>query len=536
MPFGRRKHVVEPALLFLRAPADDVATWAEARGISCWIQQLPGGWVLARTATVDDALAGSGQSPDDALREWGVRMPDAYLMQDVVRRVRDGRIETVDDGIGPAPWEADDPRPARGLVAVRGDRAEDLGLLAHLQAAPASAVFRDGWTLIPHDDPVWASTAVVVDDDAGLALATLGDELRLWIIYDGEPVADWEWSVTGRLVAVDRLPAGELGDEIRDVVFPARLDVEPLVDFGFRATPQLVQALATDASATIVLPELVDALGLPDAARAHLLGEIELAHAPDVRVSQPAGNLTTAIVGSVSASERRRASTQSPRRRLWGAIGWGASLLLCAVLAVLIVDDLRTGTEISVWTWIRLPLVVLTVPVAVLGIRRWWVLRGTDRRDPFELGAKQEPRRRSWWYGRGPSTTVALVVGLAVLALPVGFWIADAPLRDRGVQTTAQVVTVNEDSFTVTFSERGGNTRTAEIAPWGEPETGDPIVIVYDPLNPTHASSLDEQNDPVGYIVFTALAALCLVLALLTWLRVIDWQRVSNWVEQAPGI
>ncbi|MFT4295706.1 MAG: hypothetical protein QM582_09875 [Micropruina sp.] len=533
MRFGRRKPVIEPALLFLRVAADDVAAWARERGVPCWVQQLPGGWVLARTATVDGTLAGSGQSPDDALRDWAVRTPDAYLVQEAVRRVRANEIETVEDDIGPAPWEAADPRPCRGLVAVPGDQPGDQGLLAHLQAAPAVEVFRDGWLLVPHDDPLWASTAAVVDDDAGLALMTQGDEVRLWLIQDGEPVADWEWSVTGTLVAIDRLPAGELGDEVRDTIFPARLGVEPLDDFGFPTTPRLVQALATDAPAAVAVPELIAALGLPDAARAHLLGEIDLADALDARVSQPARNVAAAVASSVWASERQRASAQSPRRRLWGAIGWAASLVLCALLAVLIVDDLRTGTEISVWTWLRLPMVLLIVPVAILGIRRWWVLRGTGQRDASGSGGppRRYQPRTSWWYGRGPSATVTLLIGLAVLALPVGFWIADAPLRDRGVQTTAQVVAVNEDSFTVTFSDRGGTTRTAEIAPWGEPEAGDPIVIVYDPLNPTHATSLDEQNDPVGYIVFTALAGLCLVLALLTWLRVIDWQRVSNWME-----
>lgn len=524
-------------MLFVRVPADEVVAWTQHDGVSCWVQQLPGGWVLARTATVDGALVGSGKPPDEALRHWTARTPDAYLVQEhTAHGVREGRVETLDGAVGPAPWEADDPRPQRGLVAIPGDRTDDLDLLAHLQAAPASAVFRDGWTLIPHDDPVWASASGVTDGEVGFALATLGDELRLWLIDNGEPVVDWEWSVTGRLVAVDRLPAGELGDEIRDVVFPARLGVEPFDDFGFRTTPRLAQALATDAPAAIAVPELVAALSLPDAVRAHLLGQIDLIDAPDARVSQPADNVAAAIAGSVSAAERRRASAQSPRRRLWGAIGWAAALLLCAMLAVLIVDDLRSGTEVSAMTWVQLAIVVPIVPVAVLGIRRWWVLRGTGQRDVSALGSRFEQRPVRWINRRGPSTTVALVFGLAVLALPVGFWIADAPLRDRGVQTTAQVVTVNEDSFTVTFSDRGGTTRTAEIAPWCEPEAGDSIVIVYDPLNPSHASSLDEQNDPVGYIVFTALAALCLVLALLTWLRVIDWQRVSNWMEQAPGI
>lgn len=521
-------------MLFVRVPPDQVSAWAGERGVPCWVQQLPGGWVLARTATVGGVLVGSGQSPDDALLEWATRTPDVYLAREAIHCVRAGRIEVLDDLV-PPPWEADDPRPRRGLVAVRGDQPGAQGLLAHLQAAPAVEVCRDGWTLIPHDDPLWASAAAVVDDEAGLALMTQGDELRLWLVHDGEPMADWEWSVTGTLAAIDQLPPGELGDEVRDTVFPARFGVDTFDDFGFQATPRLAQALATDAPAAVAVPELVAALGLPDAARAHLLGEIDLADAPDARVSQPAGTVAAAIAGSVSAAELQRASAQSPRRRLWGAVGWAAALALCALLAVLIVDDLRSGTEVSVWTWIRLPLVLLIVPAAILGIRRWWMLRGTGQREPSGQGARHEPRT-SWWYGRGPSTTVVVLVGLAILAVAIGIWISGAPLRDRGIQTTAQVVTLNEDSFTVSFDDRSGSPRTAEIAPWGELEAGDPITIVYDPLDPAHASSLDELNDPVVYIIFAALAAFCLVLALLTWLRVIDWQRVANWLEQAPGI
>ncbi len=538
MRWGRREPLVETVLLVVRVPPEDVAAWAEDTGAPCWIQQLPGGWTLARTATVNGALVGSRQSADDALRVWTGRTPDAYLAGDVVRAVRGAHIEVL-DGLD-EPWVADDPRPVHGLVAVRGDRADDLGLLAHLQAKPAAAVYRDGWTLVPHDNPLWASAPAVVDGAPGLALMTVGDEAHLWLIDDGEPIAGWQWCVTGRLAATDRLPPGELGDHVRDLVFPTRLGVEPFDDFGFRVTPALVRALATDGRAETIVPQLVRALELPDAARAHLLGERDLAAEPDVRTSEPAGTLAGAVAGSVWASEKQRASAQSPRRRLWGAIGWAASLLPCALLAFLIVDDLHTGNDVSIWTWLRVPLVLLVAVVAVIGIRRWWVLRGTGQRDPSDLSAgigdrdTAEPVR--WFDRRGPSTAIALALGLVGLAGCVAVWMFDAPLRDHGVRTTAQVIAVDEDTITVTFRDQHGNAATVEITPWGEPQPGDSIAIVYDPADPSHAMTTEELDDPIGYVIVGTLSAAFLIVALLTWTRAIDWHRVRTGIEQAPGI
>ncbi len=514
-----------------------MSAWAQARGVPCWIQDLPDGWVLARTATINGALAGSGEPPERALRDWASHTPDAYLVDDLVRTVRGGEVVEFSDA---PPWETADPRPVRGLVAARGDRTPDLGLLAYLHDEPVAAVFRDGWTLIPDDEPLPAAVDALVERAVGLALLRVGDELRLWLVEDGEPVVDWEWSVTGRLAAVDRLPAGELGDQVRDLLFPARLGVEPLVDAGFVATPALAQALAADGPAHEVAPRLVAALGLPDAARSHLLGEVDLTRASDVRVTEPPTTLARAITSGIEASERQRASTQTPRRRLWGAIGWAASLALCALLLAMIVDDLRSGDEISVWTWLRLPMVVVIIPVALLGIRRWWVLRGTGQRSASELPAVAprggDPSRRGWFHRRGPSTAIAAALGLGCLAAMIGMWIWAAPLRDNGVRTSAEVIAVGEETMTVSFRDRQGNPATTEIGRWGEPRVGDSIVILYEASDPSRAMAMDDFADPSFYIVFGALAGLCLVLALLTWVRVIDWQRVSNWMGNAPGV
>lgn len=98
------------------------------------------------------------------------------------------------------------------------------------------------------------------------------------------------------------------------------------------------------------------------------------------------------------------------------------------------------------------------------------------------------------------------------------------------------MIAVGEETMTVSFRDRQGNPATTEIGRWGEPRVGDSIVILYEASDPSRAMAMDDFADPSFYIVFGALAGLCLVLALLTWVRVIDWQRVSNWMGNAPGV
>jgi len=201
--------------------------------------------VLLRSATVDGLIAGSATDPEDALLEWATSSADAYAMTGwSLHGVRDGQAYELDDDLDTLPWEADDDRQVRGLLALRGDHTAELPLLAVARDEPISATFRDGWTLIAHDHNSIATTSYDLDDP-GLALLRIGDELHLWLVAGGDPIAGWEWSVHGGLAAVDRLPPGAIGDEVRDIPLlrPHRCRTVPgsrhASDAGSRSDPRV---------------------------------------------------------------------------------------------------------------------------------------------------------------------------------------------------------------------------------------------------------------------------------------------------------
>lgn len=536
-----RRHrgpVVEPVLLFIRTTSRAARGWTEQRGVPSWVEELPGGWLLLRTATVDGALAGAGLPPEQALTEWARLAPNAYLLDEsALRTVRDGRVIEIDDDRDAPPWEADDPRPARGLAAIRGDRTADLVIVATTTEEPVHAVVRDGWTLVPHRHPLAAAIAFPTEDDPALALHRLGDELHLWLFADEEALGDWSWSVQGELAAIDRLPQDETGDRIRDILNPPRLGTEPFQDAGLHPTSsELAHLLGRDATAPAVVPGLVSTLGLPDAARAHLLGETDLAAAADLRTVTPAASLSGAARASAATASLQRASTRSPRLRLFGALGSLALLTLGVALSVLVVRTLDDDADVSWWHWVGAGLTLAAGISTLSTVRSWWVLRGTGRRERAELPADLpsgygQDRLERWLNRRGPSTVIATALGILFAALGVGLWLSEVPLRDHGVHTTAQVVEFTEYSDAVIeFRTLDGRVARTTLPVADDVQIGQSVPIVYDPQDPDDVVARDDLNDPTAYLITGGAALACLVVAALLWTRRIEAKRLTGWI------
>ena len=531
----KREPVIDTILYFVRTTTEDARRWAETRGVPCWIEELPGGWVLLRSATVDGLIAGSATEPEDALLEWANAAADAYAMTGwSLHGVRDGRAYELDDDLDTLPWEADDDRQVRGLLALRGDHTAELPLLAVARDEPISAIVRDGWTLIAHNHNSIATTSYDLDDP-GLALLRIGDELHLWLVAGGDPVAGWEWSVHGGVAAVDRLPPGAIGDEVRDILYFGRIGVEPFLEVGMHPTPALAQILGSQGRSVEIAPQLVRALGLPDLARAHLLGDTDLADSQDAVRVEPPEHLAGALVDSLAGMGRQVAASRSPRRRMWGAIGGAAFIPIAVLLLTLLVRDLIDGHEVSWGAWLRSVIAVLAVPVCIAAIRHWWVLRGTGQTDPKALPSEYQAvqnntRLGRWFNRRGPSTAVCLILVLVCLGGGTYMWMDEAPLRQQGVAATARVVSVEDDAALVEFADQQGTSVQAYLDSFGTPAAGEAVEVIYDPSDPEHVVLADEFRSPLGYLLLGASIIALLVLAALTWTGVIDWQRVSDWL------
>lgn len=531
----QREPVIDSILYFVRTTTETARTWAETRGVPCWIEELPGGWVLLRSATVDGLLAGSSNEPEEALLEWATSAADAYAMTGwSLHGVRDGQVYELDDDLEVLPWEADDDRQVRGLLALRGDHSAELPIIATARDEAVSAVIRSGWTLIAHDHASMATTAYELDDP-GLALLRVGDELHLWLVAGGDPIAGWEWSVHGGLAAVDRLPPGDIGDDVRDILYSGRIGVEPFKEVGMHPTPALVQVLGAQGRSVEVAPELVRALGLPDAARAHLLGEVDLAASDDVLTAEPSEHLAGAVADSLMGMGRQVAASRSPKRRMWGAIGGVVFIPVALLLLTLLVRDLTLGREVSWWAWIRLVVVLFSMPVCIAAIRHWWVLRGTGQSDASELpseyrAAPSNTRLGRWFNQRGPSTAVCLILALVCLGGATYMWADEASLREHGVAVTARVLSVEDDAALVEFADQKGRPVQAYLDSFGTPSAGEDVEVIYDPSDPEHVVLADEFRSPLGYVLLGASALALLAVAALTWTRIVDWQRVSDWL------
>jgi len=523
---------------FLHAPQATVSAWASDRGIPGWIEGLPGGWALLRAAEVDGQLVGSSWSTEAVLLDSAAVASRAFLADgETTRGVREGSPFDLDDA-EVLPWEADDPRPSRGLAVVRGDVTADLGLLAAVLGDPVAAVIRAGWTLILDDTPQ-AALAVLDSGEYGptLGFFVRGNMLRLWLLDDGDVTAEWEFGAPGALVASDRLPTGEIGALALDLISPTDAGVTPFLELGWPLVhaDDLGRALATRGSAASVLPPLLQALGLPDAVRAHLIGERDLATERDtIRVTSEGSG--AALTRRATRSEWLTAAARSPRRRTWGAIGGGAYLVGVAALAAVLFPDLSAEWVDSFWFFLGFVAVGIGATVAASAIRKWWVLR-----DPNKLDADGTPRTstpgwgsrfKRWIDGRGPSSVIAVLMALGFAAGGLMQWQSDAALRDGGIEVSARVVVVGDASTSVEWPMPDGPTRTTDIK-YRTPDLrpGDTVAVVYDPLDPDHAKAVDDLNDVAIYILFGSGAVFCLLAAVLTWFRVVDWQRIGNWLR-----
>lgn len=275
--------------------------------------------------------------------------------------------------------------------------------------------------------------------------------------------------------------------------------------------------------------------GFHDAARPRLLGEQDLAQAPNAIRVEPDASLRVALARQVNWRDRMKAAARSPHRRGWGAVAAGAYLVAVAVLAVVLLPSLSSEDWDSLWFVTTFIVLGIGVSVAASTIRRWWVLR-----DPGKLGAEGLPRAKWEWLsrlgrwvdGRGPSTLLAL---LAAVVFGVGGllqWRSDAPLRDGGTEVVALVVDVSEAGARLEWRTPEGPTVTSRITHPGQPlRAGDTITVVYDPNNPDHVKTAADLDDATIYILFIGLAALCLLAAASIWFRVVDWTRIGDWLR-----
>lgn len=535
MRWGRRPRL-ELVIFFLAASTESVRQWATARQTPGWVQELPGGWTLFRTVTVNGRLVATSLRPEEVLVEWSARA-EAYLIEeDVLSGVRADEAYVLPDDLEAAPWEADDDRPRHGLVAARGDRLVDLTLFATGAGEAQSGVLRDGWTLVPHDHPGLVCEALCVDDStSAIGLLTEGDELTLWLASDGEVVASWDWSVVGSVVATDRLPLGEIGAAALEGIDPPRLGVSPFVEHGFAvaSVEALGRVLATQGAADDIVPVLTSALGLPDAARAHLLGWADLADDPDAVTAQPAKSTAAAIVGAVAGQDRKEALARSPRRRLWGAIVGALFIALMLTLLVALVPAYLTGAE--PWSWwdgLRLGIGVLMMPMAAMGVWNWWKLRGAGQHAVAPKAQPTEaPRIRRWMNRRGPATAISLAMGLVLGVIVVLAWQDVGALREHGLQTNATVLEITENDMQVEFQLPDGRAVSASVEPRRALRPGDVVSVIYDPADPEHVELAEDVHDNFFYILMGGASALLLVSAALTWWRVIDPQKIDDWVN-----
>lgn len=510
------------------------------RGVPVWLEELPGGWTRLRAASVDGQIVGASVSTEHALVDSAGRAAYAYLRDGAgTRGVRGGELFDLDDSAA-LPWEADDPRRSRGLAVMHGDRSCELGLLAAERAEPASAVVRAGWTLVPHKSPP-AAVAVLDSGEAGPALGLLvrGDELHLWLLDDGVVTAEWEFGTAGALVASDRLPSGEPGATALDLIRPPSGEVTSFVDLGWPLfqTDDLGRALATSGPAARVVPPLVRALGLPDAVRAHLLGETDLATASDAIKVDPEPSLGAALARRATREEWKVAAARPPVQRMWGAFAGGAYIAGVAVLgAALLPGYMGSNGMESIWFFVAFVVLALGVSVAASAIRRWWVLRDPSRLGddglPAVAGPKTASRFRRWIDGRVPSTALALLLAIGFGVGGLLQWQSDAALLDGGVEVAARVVEVGDSRTRVEWRMPDGHTVTSDIK-YRTPNlrAGDTVAVVYNPLDPEHVKAVADLKDVSIYILFGGVAAFCLLAAALTWFRVVDWKSVGAWLR-----
>ncbi len=535
MRWGRRPRL-ELVVFFLATSTESVRRWATERQVPGWVQELPGGWTLFRTVTVDGQLVATSLSPEEVLVEWSTRAESYLIEEDVLSGVRAGQAYVLPDDIEQAPWEADDHRPRHGLVAARGDRLADLTLFATGTGESQPAVLRDGWTLVPHDNPGLVCEVLCLDDaTSAIGLLAEGDEFTLWLASEGEVVASWDWSVMGSAVATDRLPLGEIGAAALEGIDPPRLGVSPFVEHGFAvaSVEALGRVLATPGTADEIVPALTSALGLPDAARTHLLGWAELADDPDAVRAQPARSTAAAIAGAVAGQERKEALARSPRRRLWGAIVGAVFIVVMLTLLVVLVPAYLSGAE--PWSWwegLRLGIGVLLLPMAAMGVWNWWKLRGAGQHDAAPTApTAEESKVRRWMNRRGPATAISLAMGLMLAVIGALAWRDVAALREYGVETNATVLAVTEDDLRVEFQLPDGRSATASVQPRSDLRPGDVVTVIYDPADPEDAELAEDVHDNVLYLILGGGAVFCLVAAALTWWRVIDAQKIDDWIN-----
>jgi hypothetical protein len=293
----------------------------------------------------------------------------------------------------------------------------------------------------------------------------------------------------------------------------------------------LGRVLATQGAADDIVPVLTSALGLPDAARAHLLGWADLADDPDAVTAQPAKSTAAAIGSAVLGQGRADALARSPLRRLFGAVVGAAFIVVMALLAVLLVPEYLDGSLRWSW-WDAVPLLIAlaALPVAALAVWNWWKLRGAGQ------SGQATPRRESdlpaidrWLNRRGPGTALWLVFAVALAAIGVLEWQDTGSLRAHGVQTTATVLSVTEDAVELEFQLPDGQLTTVSVEPPDEFKPGDLVAVVYDPADPGHVRLAEVVHDDLIYIFLGIGAAVSLTLAALTWWRVIDVQKLTDW-------
>lgn len=251
-----------PVTFYLRARGPDVRAWTSRHRIPGLLQQGEGDWIAFSTMQRRGVLAGSRIGPWTALAELRSLAREPYLInKDKLYVLRDdGSVQRVKPFPDEPPWESDDRRVQRALLAL---------------PVPAKRLPRDlaprairgaQWVLVPDADLDVFIGEVSGGNGAALGLATTGDEVGLALYKRGMLVDDWGWNHGHERVNDEHIPSGPDGQALRDYLdltqtdvrdyaglWPAHVDQDALAALlhAHGSPADLVEALI----ATLHLPE-----------------------------------------------------------------------------------------------------------------------------------------------------------------------------------------------------------------------------------------------------------------------------------------
>lgn len=257
-----------PATFYVRARGSDVERWAARHGIPGHLRELPGGWTVLGTYQRRGVLAGVDLDARTALVELGSLGREPYLVdQRTLSALRaDGGVQATKR---PAvlPWEADDRRVRRRLVAVPAPYPRVPRRVAE------HAIKGRRWLVVPNAEPGDVLGRPSDKDRWVLVLTVQGEEVRLRVFDLGAFEDEWTWNLAPRMVNEDRIPGGVDGEALRDLFDLTQVDVVAWeYEWPEHVDQQALQAVVDmRGSSTEVVDALIETLDLPDGTRSLLL-------------------------------------------------------------------------------------------------------------------------------------------------------------------------------------------------------------------------------------------------------------------------